>query len=135
MLRTHILMLFALLFLSCGEQVVEKPEKLIPKDQMVDLLYDLAILTAAKNTNESILTRNDIEIMDYLYKKYDIDSTRLVHSNTYYASVPAEYLDIYTQVDKRLGSEQERFEEERAQKADSIRQSNDAQRAKTLQKK
>lgn len=124
-----ILFLCVALLLSCGEKVVEKPEKLIPKDKMVDLLYDMAILTAAKNTNADLLKRNNIETMDYLYKKYGIDSTQFSNSNTYYASIPTTYLSIYTEVDERLGKAQERVEEERAQKADSVKTAKESDKA------
>lgn len=102
MKKTIGAILFCLVLNSCGEKVLEAPENLIPKDEMVDILSDLAILTAAKTTNISLLTRNNVEPTPYLLKKYGIDSVQLVESDRYYASLPNEYEDIYTKVQEKL---------------------------------
>ena len=81
---------------------MEAPENLIPKDKMVDILADLAIITAAKTTNISILTKNKVEPTPYLLKKYNIDSMQLVQSDRYYASLPDEYEEIYSRVEEKL---------------------------------
>ncbi|MGB5275037.1 MAG: DUF4296 domain-containing protein [Flavobacteriaceae bacterium] len=93
---------FCLAIISCGEKVLEAPENLIPKDKMVDILADLAIITAAKTTNISILTKNKVEPTPYLLKKYKIDSMQLVESDRYYASLPDEYEEIYSRVEEKL---------------------------------
>jgi hypothetical protein len=95
-------LLLCLAIISCGEKVLEAPENLIPKDKMVDILSDLAILTAAKTTNISILTKNKVEPTPYLLNKYDIDSMQLVESDRYYASIPDEYEEIYIRVEEKL---------------------------------
>jgi hypothetical protein len=95
-------LLFCFAMISCGEKVLEAPENLIPKDKMVDILADLAIITAAKTTNISILTKNKIEPTPYLLKKYGIDSMQLVESDRYYASLPDEYEEIYIRVEGKL---------------------------------
>ncbi len=44
-----LILTFSALF-SCGEEVIEKPINLIPKEKMIDILYDLAIINAAKSS-------------------------------------------------------------------------------------
>ncbi|ALM08763.1 hypothetical protein SB49_13800 [Sediminicola sp. YIK13] len=125
MMRKAVLFIFCVFLVSCGEKVVEEPEQLISKEKMADILYDLAILTAAKNTSTDILVKNNIETMEYLYSKYDIDSVQFVDNNLYYASIPSEYVAIYKEVDSRLESVQKGMDEARRIKADSVRKARD----------
>ncbi|WP_299530870.1 DUF4296 domain-containing protein [Ulvibacterium sp.] len=99
------------LLVACGEQLMEKPKDLIPKDQMVAILKDLAVINAAKNTNISILKEHNIEPTDYIFKKYNIDSARFVQSDTYYASLPSEYEAIYEEVEANLEKEKKALQE------------------------
>ncbi|MEJ1221150.1 DUF4296 domain-containing protein [Sediminicola sp. 1XM1-17] len=122
MMKKALLFICCIVLISCGEKLVQEPEQLISKEKMADILYDLAILTAAKNTSSEILVKNKIETMDYIYAKYSIDSTQFVESNLYYASIPADYAAIHTAVDKRLESVQKKMEEARKIKADSIKE-------------
>ena len=121
-----------MVIISCGEKVVKEPEQLISKEKMADILYDLAILTAAKNTSTDVLVKNKIEPMEYLYTKYGIDSVQFVENNLYYASIPSEYVDIYTQVDLRLKSVHKKMEEVRKIKADSIKEARDKAKEKQI---
>lgn len=90
---------------------MERPENLIAKEKMVDILRDLAILNAGRTTNVAILHKNDLEPMPYLYAKYGIDSTQFSDSDRYYASLPEEYEDIYAKVEARLEKEKEEIAE------------------------
>lgn len=125
MMKKAVLFIFCVVLISCGEKVVKEPEQLISKEKMADILYDLAILTAAKNTSTDILVQNKIETMEYLYTKYGIDSTQFVENNLYYASIPSEYVAIYTEVDSRLEAVQKIMDKARKIKADSIREARD----------
>lgn len=93
-----VLLWVGCLLLSCGEKMVEKPKNLIPKDTMVLILYDLVVLSAAESSFKSIVDSCGIETMEFLYQKYRIDSTRLVQSDRYYASLPLEYQFLYNEV-------------------------------------
>ena len=110
---------------SCAEKVVEEPENLIPKEKMVDILHDLAILNATKTTIGAKLDESGIDIMEFLYKKYQIDSTQFSESDLYYASLPLEYQAIYTEVETRLDKRQKAMEEATEKKNDSIRKANE----------
>ena len=111
--------MIGMLVLACNEKVIEPPENLIPQDAMINILYDLSVLNAAKNTNPDVLNENGIETMEYLYTKYSIDSVQFVKSDLYYASVPLEYEKIYKAVQARLTVTKETFEEERKKQRDS----------------
>jgi hypothetical protein len=90
------------LFVSCKEEVVNKPERLIEKDVMVDIMYDLSILEAIRNQNPASLDTFKINSRDYIFKKYKIDSVQFAKSNVYYASDYNEYKSMFEQINKRL---------------------------------
>ncbi len=104
---------------------MEKPENLIQKEKMVLILYDLAILNAAKSAYTSSFEDDKIETMEFLYRKYGIDSVQFSQSDLYYASIPLEYQAIYEKVDALLEKKQKMLEEENEQRTDSIRKANE----------
>ncbi len=113
---------------ACSEEVIEKPENLIPKDQMVEILYDLAIINSAKKSNPSYLTERGIEAMPFIYRRYDIDSLQFVQSDIYYASRPSEYEEIYSILEARLEKEKSEYDKYKTRVSDSIRKVADEQR-------
>lgn len=97
-------LLIVIVFLSCKEEVITKPESLIEKGKMVNIMYDLALLEAIKYQNPTSLTSNKINTSEYIYKKYKIDSLQFAQSNVYYASNYTEYKGMFDQVIKRIDS-------------------------------
>ncbi len=126
MAKYGVLLVLILLF-SCNEKVVEKPENLIPSEKMTSVLYDMAVINAAKNMNQDILNEYDIEPMGYIYSKYGIDSLQFVKSDLYYASNPSEYEAIYTAVKDKLEKD-EQYMEEHNKKMDSIKSAKERER-------
>ncbi|MDO6515765.1 DUF4296 domain-containing protein [Zobellia uliginosa] len=119
-MRFLAIALMFLVLVSCNETLLEKPENLIPQEKMVEILQDLAIVNAAKTTNLEVLRENGIEPMDYIFKKYDIDSLQFVESDRYYASLPVEYEKIYKKVETNLEKKSKELEEQKKLN-DSIR--------------
>lgn len=99
--------LLVLLCISCAEKLIEKPDNLIPKDKMVMILKDMAIVNAAKGTNLGKLKDNGIEPTTFIFEKYEIDSAQFVNSDRYYASLPLEYESLYKQVEVNLEQQRE----------------------------
>jgi hypothetical protein len=120
MRNIFILIVFIGALFSCGEEVVEKPVNLIPKDKMIDILYDLAIINAAKSSGPKVMENTNFEPMDYIYNKYQVDSAQFVTSDFYYASLPLEYEDIYKKLENRITDEKERFVKLGERKKDSL---------------
>lgn len=110
-----------LLTLACGEEVIKKPENLIPKEKMVDILHDLAMLNAAENNIKSILEYKETTIMELIYQKYEIDSAQLATSDLYYASIPLEYQGIYEKIDARLERRKDAMQGRTKKRNDSVR--------------
>lgn len=102
-MRKIILFLaIAITFVSCKEEVIPKPDRLIVQDVMVDIMYDLTILEAIKNQNPASLDTFKINSRAYIFKKYKIDSIQYAKSNIYYASDYNEYMSMFEQISKRL---------------------------------
>lgn len=89
-------------FTACKKEVVKKPENLIPQDRMSDILYDIAILNAAKSTNSEVLERNNIDADTYIFNKYGVDSLQFAQNSVYYASKPDIHAAIFKKVEERL---------------------------------
>jgi hypothetical protein len=120
-MKKAVFFFFGMLLLSCGEKVVEKPENLIPKEKMVDILHDLSLLNATKAAFGSKFKESGIDVMDFLYEKYEIDSVQFVESDLYYASIPLEYQSIYEKVEERIDNRKNIMENISKQKNDSIK--------------
>lgn len=82
----------------------EKPKDLITKDQMVNILIDVKLLTSANGKNKKILEDSKLHPEAYVYKKYNIDSSRFANSNNYYSYYAEEYNEIYSKIKDSLGT-------------------------------
>lgn len=102
MKKTAALLSIVLLLISCKEEVVKKPDRLIEKEVMVNIMFDLTLLDAIKYQNPASLDTFKINPTKYVYQKYKIDSLQFARSNTYYASDYEAYAEIIDQVDKKL---------------------------------
>ena len=97
--------------MGCNNNSVEKPNNLIGKDKMVDILYDISLLEAIKNQNINGGLSTKIG-NEYIYKKYKIDSIQFVKSNKYYAANIEEYKKMFEEVKARLTKETTKTEAE-----------------------
>ncbi|TNJ44235.1 DUF4296 domain-containing protein [Tamlana fucoidanivorans] len=93
-------------FLGCNEyKGPEKPEDLIPKDKMVNILIDAKLLTTANTKNKRIMRENNLDINSYVFKKHGIDSLQFAKSNSYYAY----HMDLYEEIFKIIVDSLERL--------------------------
>ena len=93
-----------LIFYSCGSITEENviPNNLIPEDKMIDILYDMSLISVSKGINKRILENNGMKPKKYILKKYNIDSLQFVVSNEYYSKDLEIYLSIYEEVLNKL---------------------------------
>jgi len=97
--------LLLILFFIAGCQHVDKPEKpnnLIPKDKMVNVLADVYISNAARNVNTKILYTNGVKLDSFIYRKYKIDSLQFARSNAFYSANLETYGTIIKKVEDRV---------------------------------
>ncbi len=91
-----------LTFFGCKDDLVKKPNHLIERAQMVNIMYDLSLLEAVKYQNPAVLDSNQIRPKQFIYKKYKIDSLQLAQNNLYYASDYKAYKIMFDEVVKRV---------------------------------
>ena len=102
-LKISGLLCMTLLFvISCQKPLVEKPEKLIDENTMVDILYDLSILEAIKSQNAVTPDSISINPNEFIVKKYKVDSIQFAKNDKYYASDIKKYKKIYDKVTQRI---------------------------------
>ncbi|MCF6131168.1 DUF4296 domain-containing protein [Flavobacterium wongokense] len=104
MRRVIILICCIFSAVGCNSNSVEKPDNLIGKDKMIDILYDISLLEAVKNQNLNGGISSKVA-NEYIYKKYKIDSVQFVKSNKYYASNIDDYKKMFDKVKERLTKE------------------------------
>ena len=107
-MKKGISLLAILALLGCKEDLVKKPEHLIEKSKMMDIMYDLALLEAVKYQNPAILDSNQIRPKQFINKKYKIDSLQLAQNNIYYAADYKNYKIMFESVVKRIANEKKR---------------------------
>ncbi|MDI1316304.1 DUF4296 domain-containing protein [Flavobacterium sp.] len=106
---------------SCNENSVAKPDNLITKDKMIDILYDISLLEAIKVQNlKGGINRKKAN--EFIYKKYKIDSIQFAKSNKYYASDLVDYKKMFEKVKDRLNKENAKVEAEMKKKGIAIPQ-------------
>ncbi|MCV9929293.1 DUF4296 domain-containing protein [Flavobacterium sp. LS1R49] len=99
-----IIMIVSVLILAvgCKKELVKKPERLVDRDKMMDIIYDLSLLEAIKYQNPLSLDSCDTNPTRFVLKKYKVDSVQFVKSNMYYAANYNDYKDMFDQISVRL---------------------------------
>jgi hypothetical protein len=102
MKKSIIIIAVLTLLASCKDEVVPEPDRLIEKEEMVNIMYDLSILEAIKYQNPASLDTFKINPRAYIFKKYKIDSLQFAENNVYYASDYEGYKLMFEDITKRL---------------------------------
>lgn len=110
-LRYWYAIIWVFFLVSCGKNIVTKPQKLLSEKEMEGLMYDLAMLDALKSVDYQLMDTVKLDVNELIYKKYGIDSLSLVENMIYYASSPKQYDNIIRKVDVRLQKERDEFSE------------------------
>ena len=98
-----LICIFLVLF-SCSFNIEKKevPDNLISEEEMINILYDMSLISVSKGINKRILENNGMKPKKYILKKYNIDSLQFVVSNEYYSKDLEIYLSIYEEVLNKL---------------------------------
>ena len=114
-----------LLLISCQDIAkVTSPENLIERDKMENIIYDIALVNAARGFNVQQLKRNNVSPDTYVFEKHSIDSLQYAQSTVYYASDSENYKTMYQNVQKRVDALHQKLQAEEAvfqKQKDSIR--------------
>ena len=96
------IILMLLLLLSCVNVQEAPPENLIGEEKMADLIFELAVLDAAKGfVPKDQKERIELDA-DSFYMFHEIDSAQFTSSNAYYAKHPKVYLRIVSMAKTKL---------------------------------
>ena len=115
------LIAFSTLFTFCtSNTILEKPEDLLTKDEMVNILTDILIANGTTRYNNIDMER-DVNYFPLVYDKHKIDSTQFKNSSRYYASKIDDYDEILIQVQKNLNDLKEIYEKELLEKDSLLR--------------
>ena len=102
MIKKILLILIVGIICACtSNTIMKKPDDLIPKDQMIDLLTDMYTAVSAENI-KNINEKRKINYFQLVWDKYHIDSSQFNRSSFYYSSKIDEYDKIYEEVLNRL---------------------------------
>jgi hypothetical protein len=123
---------FVLLLVSCYDiKKPKKPENLISKDKMVNIIIDMSLFNSAKGINKRTLENKGINIEQFIYNKHDIDSLQFAISNNFYSYNVMEYEAIYERVEDSLKQLKDEYTEI-DNKKEKVKQRRDSlRRAKT----
>jgi hypothetical protein len=98
-------LVIAFIAVSCREEAVPKPDNLLSKEKMAEILYDVTLINSIKGVNKQKLEDSYMHLDTYLYKKHETDSLQFLSSNNYYAANPMVYNEIYGLVAAKLQKE------------------------------
>ncbi|MCW2119184.1 DUF4296 domain-containing protein [Flavobacterium sp. 7A] len=98
------IIIFLFFWVGCKEEIVKKPDNLIDKNKMVDILYDLTLLNVVKYQYADTLKKYKGTELEYIFKKYQVDSLQFAKSNSYYAADYKHYKDMFDQIKDRIQS-------------------------------
>jgi hypothetical protein len=91
-----------ILLAGCKKELVKEPKRLIEREKMVNIMYDLSLLEAMKVENPALMDSFKINSNQYIYKKFKIDSIQFAENNIYYAADYKEYEKMYSEVKARI---------------------------------
>ena len=101
-MKTLFSLILVVLLFSCEDKVsYKKPEGLISKDKMIEMLYEMHLVVGTSNIKNVHLEKNR-NYMSLVYEKYGIDSTQFAVSNVYYTAHIQEYEEIFEEVERRI---------------------------------
>lgn len=101
-MKALVTLILIFLMIGCQQDKVNynKPVDLIPKAEMIDIIYDMHLAVSASNLKDINLDKRNY--MSLVYEKYNVDSTRFANSNLYYTSRIQEYEEMFEEVERRL---------------------------------
>lgn len=103
---------FIVLFSACNKvKGPKKPDNLISKDKMVEVLIDAKLIGSAGSVNKMIMKNKGIDVNTYVFAKHNIDSLQFALSNDYYAFYLEDYEEIYNRVEDSLNALKTKFKD------------------------
>ncbi|MFC4635461.1 DUF4296 domain-containing protein [Dokdonia ponticola] len=133
-MNKYIYILCVFFVVSCQDiQPVEKPSNLIDRSTMKEILYEIAVVNAARGINIQKLSQYGVNPETYIFEKFAIDSVQFAKSVSYYSSDIESYRDMYLDIQKRVDSEYT-YQDSLAKIEKKVKDSIRTERARELQR-
>ncbi len=106
-LNTTLIIVGLVVFVNCAQKHHPKPEKLLSKKEMVELMTEMQLLEGELQQNFSALQMDSVKIIiqkdyDILFEKYGISKALFEKNLEYYTFNPTDLTDMYMQVEKNI---------------------------------
>ncbi len=114
-MKRKIQILLFLLFLvavACERPPLPRPENLVKKSKMIDMMVDIHLAEATYNRfrNDSIMRNNSSANFYYsVLNKYNVPDSVFEQSFVYYSSVPKDFEKMCLEVSNRLGEMEQEY--------------------------
>lgn len=112
MKKIAALLMFVFAFSSCDNLPIEKPENLIKKKKMIEMLVDIHMAEATFNhmRYDSIFKNSSSENFYYsILDKYQVADSVFEKSYVFYASTPREFEEMYRKVSNKLSEIEQQY--------------------------
>ena len=93
-----------IIFFGCSDPNNKEtiPKNLISEEKMVEVIYEMTLISVSKGVNRQILEKNGVIPEQYIFNKYNIDSLQFAVTNEFYSNDLDTYLEIYEKVKEKL---------------------------------
>lgn len=108
-------------FVACDDPIISKPEHLIKRDQMIDMLVDIHKAEAMYNKFRNDTSRTYLSSSDFYFSvlaKYDVSDSVFEKSFMYYASEPKNFEKMYRKVMSQLSEKEQELSGKKNQELD-----------------
>lgn len=97
---------------SCYQTSVQKPDKLIPKEDFVKMMVDIYLIQGLNVGTDNPASLKNVTQTDLYFsvlKKYDVPDTVFIRSLIYYSSFPKEYEKMHNEIMNVLNESEQQF--------------------------
>jgi hypothetical protein len=102
-MRHILLFVVASLLFGCdGIEKPKKPQHLISKENMINILTDAYLSNAARSISSKDIRDKGLHLDSIIFKKYQIDSLQFAESNAYYSTDLNVYTKLFKKVETKL---------------------------------
>lgn len=106
-IRLTVLFSMCAMFTFCtSNTILKKPDNLLSKDKMADVLTDVLLADGGENI-KNLNNKRKVNYFPIVYQKHQIDSLQFEESTAFYISRIDDYNDILKVVNKRLNSKKD----------------------------
>ena len=106
----YYILLLVLIVSSCQNlEKTSKPDTLIARDKMIQILTDIAFVKSAKSSYKKVFDKEKIDPKAYILKKHNIDSAVFAENNRWYTSQMDRYEDIFNKVKNNLNEKKTKY--------------------------